>query len=90
MRATLRPILAAGALAAATLLFGSVAAFADDAAPQRQVYRFTGSGGRELGPLPLSGKYLISIYARFLPYAHPATDTSCQFAARFDGLDRAV
>src|ERR1700737_305360 len=91
MPASLRPLLAASALAAATLLLpGANTAFADDASPQRHPYLFKGSGGRDLGPLQLSGTYLISVYARFLPYEHPAWQTDCQFAARFDGLDRAV
>ncbi|HEV3089712.1 MAG TPA: hypothetical protein VGX96_21105 [Candidatus Elarobacter sp.] len=91
MPTSFRPLFAASALAAATLLLGSTnSAFADDAPAQRHLYHFTGSGGRELGPLQLSGTYLISVYARFLPYEHPASQTECQFAARFDGLDRAV
>ena len=91
MPTSLRPILAASALAVATLLLaGANTAFADDASQQRHTYHFTGTGGRELGPLQLSGSYLISVYARFLPYEHPASETDCQFAARFDGLDRAV
>jgi hypothetical protein len=91
MTTSFRPLLAASALAAAALLLGSTnSAFADDAPAQRHLYHFTGSGGRELGPLQLSGTYLISVYARFLPYEHPASQTECQFAARFDGLDRAV
>jgi hypothetical protein len=91
MRTSLRPLLAATALAAATLLLGSSnTALADDASQQRRPYLFKGSGGRDLGPLQLSGKYLISVYARFLPYEHSASQTECQFAARFDGLDQAV
>jgi hypothetical protein len=91
MPTRLRPLLAASALVAATLLLGGPnTAFADDASQPRRPYLFKGSGGRDLGPLQLSGTYLISVYARFLPYEHPASQTECQFAARFDGLDRAV
>ena len=91
MPTSLKPLLAASALAGASLLSsGTNAAFADDASQPRHTYHFTGSGPRELGPLQLSGKYLISVYARFLPYEHPASQRECQFAARFEGLDRAV
>ena len=91
MLTSLRRLLAASALAAAPLLLGGTsAALADEASQQRHTYHFVGTGGRELGPLQLSGSYLISVYARFLPYEHPASQTECQFAARFDGLDRAV